>query len=52
MHADRIFKMMDAGLSFADAVAVDDESAALLIEAWEIAMDGDVEVEITYDQDG
>ncbi len=32
---------MEAGLSFKDAAKLDDESASFLIEAWEIAMDGD-----------
>lgn len=40
LHADRIFKLMDAGLSFKDAAKLDRESAELLIEAWEIAMEG------------
>lgn len=55
LHADRVFKLMDAGLSFKDAAKLDLESAKLLIEAWEIATtcdcddddgDGDVVVMI------
>ncbi len=41
LHADRVFKLMEAGLSFKEAAKLDDESASFLIEAWEIAMDGD-----------
>jgi len=37
LHADRIFRMMDAGLTFKEAVDVDDASAEVLIEAWDIA---------------
>lgn len=40
LHADRIFKLMGAGLSFKDAAKLDRESAELLIEAWEVAMEG------------
>jgi len=39
LHADRIFRMMDAGLTFKEAVDVDDDSAVVLIEAWDIAME-------------
>jgi hypothetical protein len=53
LHADRVFKLMDAGLSFKDAAQLDRYSADLLIEAWEIATtsdeddgDGDVVVMI------
>ncbi len=38
LHADRIYKLMDSGLSFRDAVRLDKDSAEYLIEAWEIAM--------------
>ena len=41
LHADRVFKLMDAGLSFSDAAALDDKSADYLIEAWEIATSQD-----------
>jgi len=36
LHADRIFRMMDAGLTFKEAAEVDDASAEVLIEAWDI----------------
>lgn len=41
LHADRIYKLMDSGLSFKEAARIDDDSAKLLIEAWEIAMECD-----------
>lgn len=41
LHADRIYKLMDSGLSFKEAAKLDDDSAKLLIEAWEIAMECD-----------
>jgi hypothetical protein len=40
LHADRIYKLMDSGLTLPQAVRLDDKSAKLLIEAWDIAMDG------------
>lgn len=39
LHADRVYKLMDSGLSFKDAARLDRYSADLLIEAWEIAME-------------
>lgn len=41
LHADRIYKLMDSGLTFKEAAKLDDASARHLIEAWEISMDGD-----------
>ena len=43
LHADRVYKLMDSGLSFKDAARLDRTSAELLIEAWEIAMECDCE---------
>lgn len=40
LHADRIYKLMASGLSFKDAAKLDRQSAELMIEAWEIAMEG------------
>lgn len=41
LHADRIFRMMDAGLTYTEAAKVDDASAELLINAWDIAHECD-----------
>lgn len=41
LHADRVLRMMDAGLTYAEASSVDDDSAELLINAWDIAHECD-----------
>jgi len=40
LHADRVWRLMSAGLTLDEAANLDDESAELMLEAWEIAMDG------------
>lgn len=40
LHADRIYRLMDSGIPYKHAVRMDKESAELLIEAWDIAMEG------------
>ena len=52
LHADRTFKLMDAGLSFKEAAKLDKDSADLLIEAWEIAMECDCGCQNDDDGDG
>lgn len=41
LHADRVWRLMAAGLSLEEAAGLDDNSAANMLEAWDIAMDGD-----------
>lgn len=52
LHADRVYKLMDSGLSFKEAAKLDDASAALLVEAWEIAMQCDCGCQDGDDGDG
>lgn len=52
LHADRVYKLMDSGLSFKEAAKLDDDSAALLVEAWEIAMECDCWCQNDDDGDG
>lgn len=52
LHADRVFKLMAAGLSFKEAAKLDDASASYLVEAWEIAMDGEPDEMVFYIQGG
>lgn len=52
LHADRVYKLMDSGLSFKEAAKLDDDSAKLLIEAWEIAMECDYGRQKNDDGDG
>lgn len=40
LHADRTWRLMAAGLTLEEAAGMDDESAELMLEAWDIAMDG------------
>lgn len=40
LRADRVWRLMAAGLTLDDAAGMDDQSAELMLEAWEIAMDG------------
>lgn len=40
LHADRVWRLMAAGLTLDEAADLDDESAELMLEAWDIAMDG------------
>lgn len=40
LHADRVWRLMAAGLSLEEAAGLDDNSAANMLEAWDIAMDG------------
>lgn len=41
LHADRVWRLMAAGLSLQEAAGMDDESASYMLEAWDIAMSGD-----------
>lgn len=40
LHADRVLRLMNAGFTFQQAARLDDGSAKLLMEAWDIACDG------------
>lgn len=51
LHADRVWRLMAAGLSLDEAASLDEVSAELMLEAWDIAMDGgdgDEGVTITF----
>jgi hypothetical protein len=43
-----VYKLMATGLSFPDAAGLDDASAALLIEAWEIGCGDDEDEGFTF----
>lgn len=47
LHADRVWRLMAAGLSLDDASGMDDASAELMLEAWDIACQGGPPDEIT-----